>query len=579
MPNKIIILPDSVVNKIAAGEVIQRPASVLKELIENSLDAGADRITIVVEGAGIKLISVTDNGCGMSPDDALLCIEPHATSKISSVEDLNTIQTFGFRGEALPSIASVSKFHLRTKTHDSKEGTEIFVNGGKVIESKPAGCSNGTEITIKELFFNVPARRKFLSSPQIEEKHIIELLYTIGIANPTVFFEYHCDNKLIFSSPESNNLQARITEFFGKNYFENLIPIEYDEGGIEIQGFTAKHGFYRTSRREQRIYVNKRPAESNAIFAGIKDAYSSLLPPGKYPPVILFIKTNPIRVDVNVHPAKMEVKFREPLLFRNAVEKAIREALRISQSPSVNINTTLPLKQLLDASSISYTPKEERTQTQNNFLPGLHNIPLEQQKPELKFENKKFPNLKILGTLMNTYILAESTEGLLIIDQHAAHERIMFELLIANLNNSTNPQIQKLLIPITIEFSGAEIEFIKKNIQQFEALGFELESFGGNTLIVHSIPQVFPQENLSTFLHSIIDNLTSEGLQKPTYIDIAKKACACAIKANDKLQLTEIENLIQMLSKCEMPFCCPHGRPTIINISLNELKKRFGRIN
>ncbi|HRR06490.1 MAG TPA: DNA mismatch repair endonuclease MutL, partial [Victivallales bacterium] len=375
MANKIIILPDPIINKIAAGEVIERPASVLKELIENSLDAQSNRINIIVDGAGVKFISVTDNGCGMSADDALLCIEPHATSKITAAEDLNTIQTFGFRGEALPSIASVSKFRLRTRTHDSKEGTEIFVNGGKLIESKPTGCPEGTEVTVRELFFNVPARRKFLSSPQVEEKHILELLYTIGIANFTVYFEYHSNGKLIFSSLASNDLKSRITEFFGRTYFQNLIPVEYEEEGIEVQGFTAKHGFYRTSRREQRIYINKRPAESNVIFAGIKDAYYSLLPQGKYPPVILFIKTNPVRVDVNVHPAKREVKFREPLLFRKVVEKALRESLRISQSPAISINTPLPLKQLLDASSISYIPKDERIQTKDSFLPDFHKIP------------------------------------------------------------------------------------------------------------------------------------------------------------------------------------------------------------
>lgn len=592
MPNKIIILPDSVSNKIAAGEVIERPASVLKELLENSLDAGASNINILIESAGIKLISVADDGCGMSPDDSLLCIEPHATSKLSTAEDLNNISTFGFRGEALPSIASVSKFRLRTRNSDAEEGSEIYVDGGKIIEAKPVGCAKGTEISVRELFFNVPARRKFLHSLQTEEKHIIELIYTIAIANFAVSFNFHCDGKNIFRSPASETMKPRIIEFFGKSYMNGLTEVEYEESGIEIYGFTAKHGITRASRREQRIFVNGRPAESPVVFAAIKDAYASIIPAGRYPPVILFIKTNPIRVDVNVHPAKKEVRFREPALFRNAIEKAIREALRNSQSSSVNLSSQIPLKQLLNASLVNYDAdeKEKKRNIENNILPGLEILP-QQKINELATEEKtsqtpkistqisteeRFPHLRIIGNLDSTYILASCSDGLVIIDQHAAHERILFEKILSA-SQKKDEVFQKLLIPVTIELSGAEIQFITKNSDEFKKLGFEFENFGGNTVIVRSIPIIFQQDNVVSLIHDIIDRFSSEGLAKATPVDIAKKACKFAVKAHDDLKTPEIENLIQQLSSCEMPFCCPHGRPTIINISHSELKRRFGR--
>nr|HPN84738.1 DNA mismatch repair endonuclease MutL [Victivallales bacterium] len=290
--NKIKILPDSVSNKIAAGEVIERPASVIKELLENSLDAGAKHISVSISGAGIKSISVSDDGCGMSYDDAFLCIEPHATSKIRDADDLNSISTLGFRGEALPSIASVSKFRLRTRTEDSAEGTEITVDGGRVTNCEPAGCAKGTEILVKELFFNVPARRKFLSSPEAEEKRVVEMLYTLAIANFAVSFEFSSEGKELFNSPGDDLPDSRLISFFGKSFFENLLPVEFEESGIKISGFTAKHGFSRSSRREQRIFVNGRPADSAVIYSGIKDAYASLTPHGRFPPIIILVHVN-----------------------------------------------------------------------------------------------------------------------------------------------------------------------------------------------------------------------------------------------------------------------------------------------
>ncbi len=587
--NTIRILPDSVSNKIAAGEVIERPASVLKELLENSLDAGASRITVATEQAGVKLVSVADDGSGMSPDDAFLCMEPHATSKIKTAEDLNSICTFGFRGEALPSIASVSKFRLRTRTADAAEGTEIVVDGGRVTGTGPVGCAKGTEVSVRELFFNVPARRKFLSSPDTEEKHICELLYTVALANFAVSFEYFADGREVFRSPGSDDICGRISAFFGKSFMDGLLPVEFEEGGIEISGFTAKHGLTRSSRREQRVFVNGRPAESSAVFAGIKDAYSSLLPHGRFPPLILFISTNPVRVDVNVHPAKREVRFREASLFRKAVERALREALRNSQSATVHLSPEISFKQLLDASAVSYDPEEKARRRE---IDGVE-LPRMQDPPEVLPRGEGgssgsapeapggqaagiFPALRIIGALDDSYILASSSDGLVVMDQHAAHERVMFERIL-KAAEARDGHVQKLLIPVTLELSGAEAAFIAKNIGEFEKLGFELENFGGNTVVAHAIPSAFPQENVISFIRDIIDGLSLEGLSKPSFLDIAKEACTSAVKAHDRLKTPEVESLVRMLASCEMPFCCPHGRPTMINISLAELQRRFGR--
>ncbi len=584
--NKIKILPDSVSNKIAAGEVIERPASVVKELIENSLDAGADKIKVMIEDAGIKLIAVSDNGCGMSTDDAFLCIEPHATSKIKNAEDIMSISTLGFRGEALPSIASVSRFRLRTKTEESFEGTEIVVDGGKVSYCGPAGCAKGTEILVKELFFNIPARRKFLSSLETEEKHVSELLYTVALANFAVSFEFHSNGREVFSSSGDDVPNSRLISFFGKSFFENLVPVDFEEGGIRISGFTAKHGLTRSSRREQRIFVNGRPVDSAVVYAGIKEAYSSLVPHGRFPPLFIFINTNPARVDVNVHPAKRELRFREPSLFRKAVEKALRESLRNSQSSTLHLSPDISFKQLIDASFVSYDPvqKERLKEINRTELPLQDNFSehdtITGKVAHGAFptqDGELFPQLRIIGVLDDTYILASSSDGLVIIDQHAAHERILFEKL-SKAAESQESHMQKLLLPVTMEMSGAELNFISKNLANFEKLGFELEKFGGNTLIAHAIPSVFPQENVISFIREVVDALSSDNMTiKPSYIDIAREACSSAVKARDRLKMPEINSLIRMLSQCEMPFCCPHGRPTMINISLSELQRRFGR--
>jgi DNA mismatch repair protein MutL len=591
--NKIKILPDSVSNKIAAGEVIERPSSIVKELLENSLDASASSIKIIIETSGTKLISIIDDGEGMDQDDAILCIEPHATSKIKNAEDLFTIHTLGFRGEALPSIAAVSKLRIRTKPEGKNEGTELVIEGGKILSCSPAGCAKGTEVCVKDLFFNVPARKKFLRTLAVEEKQIIETIYSLAIANPDVSFELISDSREIFNSQGNKNFSSRIRTFFGKSAAENLLPVNFEEAGITISGLTAKHGYTRGSRKEQRVFINRRPAESPPVFAGIKDAYGSIVQHGRFPPVILFIDTDPSRVDVNVHPAKKEVRLKEPSLFKMLTEKALRETLRNSQHSTVHLSPNISLRNILDAAVVTYNPSVEKKKWEtDSFLYSgqtdkkggdADRTEKKDDSPESSFDSvlpaqeKEFPSLRIIGSLDATYILTSSPDGLVIIDQHAAHERIMYEKLLETLKDKRQYS-QKLLIPITLELSGAEMEFIVKNSGEFAKVGFQIENFGKNTAIINGIPVGFPQDNITAFISDILDDLVSESKNGRTgELEIAKKACSSAVKAHEDLTLPEIENLIQMLAKCEMPFCCPHGRPVLINISIRELEKRFGR--
>lgn len=594
----IKILPDAISNRIAAGEVIERPASVVKELVENSIDANAGKITVQVENAGTKLISVTDNGRGMDSDDALLCLEPHATSKISSAEDINRIYTLGFRGEALPSIASVSRLRLRTRRHEDIEGYEVFIEGGKFAETNPVGCAPGTEVNVRDLFFNTPARRKFLHSRSTEERHIQETLWGLALGHPSISFELIIEGKIVFSSPGGKSLLPRIQTFFGKELLENLIPADASGPHYKISGFIARHGFTKNSRREQRVFVNSRPVESPAVFAGIREGYGSLSNDGRYPPVFIFIEMDPALVDVNVHPAKREVRFRESREATSFISSSIRDALRNSQVPTISVSRDLPLRSILAGADISYTPKKILQDSIGDLgkmiepdikLPGRaspsdvlpHDTGTETSstaEEAVKQDFESVSELKILAFLDRTYILASSANGLVIIDQHAAHERVMFEKILDSTGKSRSLS-QKLLIPSTIELSRSEVMFLEKHRKYFLNLGFEIESFGANTIIINSIPDGLQQDNLKGLFSDMLADLMDGG-KSNVRIDeaaIARTACRNSVKANDLMSFEEAKSLLRQLSKCELPFSCPHGRPVVINISFKELEKRFGR--
>ena len=649
--SRIHLLTEEVCNRIAAGEVVERPSSVVKELMENSLDAGARKISVVVEKAGQKSIAVRDNGEGMDADDALLCLESHATSKIKKEEDIFAITSFGFRGEALPSIASVSKFQIRTRRKDAQEGTEVTVNGGTLLGTKPVGCAPGTEVTVRDLFFNIPARRKFMRSTATEERHILECVTNISLSNPDVAFELKLDNRIVISSPAAQDLTPRIRDLFGKSCADALIPVFYSEYGIQVEGYISRRDFTRNTRNEQRTFVNGRCVEALAIYRGIREGYGPMLEKGRYPVAILFITINPGEVDVNVHPAKREVRFRHEYeltaAVRSAIAKVLREQDPVTGTVSGNINndvgnnknntkvyadfvpapapedthltqSNLTIDEILMNCLVEYRPGVMRIFPERQEVTALHtihpeavktssvvtddatdttqpadlftgtqteNTEPEPQETEVPFTLEQeearphYPSMsgemQILGTFENSYIIGTIPGGMVLIDQHAAHERILFEQILRGLNGV---HCQKLLLPITLEMTRSDMLFVTRNAAEFEKVGFEIEPFGQNTLILHGIPAAIKQDNAGGFFQDLLSRLTADGaVQKNVIERIARAACKAAVKAHEKLSMEECKALVKELSKCELPFSCPHGRPTILNIPLSEVERRFGR--
>jgi DNA mismatch repair protein MutL len=605
--SRIHILPEDISNRIAAGEVVERPASVVKELVENSLDAGARAIAIRAEEAGRKLIAVTDDGSGMDPDDALLCLEPHATSKIAHAADIERIVTNGFRGEALPSIASVSRFRLRTRPTEAPSGTEVIVEGGRFAEQRPVGCAPGSEVLVQDLFFNTPARRKFLAANATEERHLQETVCLLALGNPEVAFSLHLDGREQFHSPGDRDLVPRLRILLGRACADHLLPVAHTAEGINVRGFVARHGFTRNSRREQRIFVNGRPIDSHAVYQALNEGYGSLVMKGRYPPVVLFIELDPARVDVNVHPAKREVRFREPFQIRAAVASAVRETLRCADTPTAAIGIEMPLQALLDKATVNYRPAETVAATPDLGLAPRSATPATPMKPadtgkstrpfpplisalappvpasapiDTTAANSIFPEaerLEMIGALDNTYLLGTAGDGLIIFDQHAAHERVLFERLMSAARNRSIP-CQQLLLPVTLELSRAERRFLERHADSFSQLGFDLEPFGEETVLVRSIPAALPQDDIAglftDLLHELAGDAVSPALDLAT---VARAACHHAIRAQDHLSPVETRALIRQLAACELPFSCPHGRPTMIHLSLRELEKRFGR--
>ena len=646
--SRINLLPEQIYNKIAAGEVVERPASVLKELLENSLDAHADKITVRIQKAGSDMIAVVDNGDGMDADDALLCFEAHATSKIKAESDLFAITTMGFRGEALPSIASVSKITLRTRQKDSPEGSEVVIHGGKMISSRPAGCAPGTEIIVRDLFFNTPARKKFLRSAGTEEHHIAEMMTSLALAHADISFELRIDNRTFMNSPGSADLVPRIRHLFGRDYADALLPLSGGLNGIEVSGYIARRSFTKTTRSEQRLFVNGRPVESQAIFRAVRDGCGPVLDKGRYQPCILFIKMDPAMVDVNVHPAKREVRFSREFEVAAAVRNAVAQAMRESGEAMVSSGTvyvpdparipapepvpfelkadlpdpvlpalkpfsalknpppfppaetnpdyqtepgsdaddTYDMERILKSAFLDYTPQSQQAALKRaSELPGLEPEKMvEKEAPPAKNNPETSSpaasgnslGLRIIGILNQTYIVAEKADGLILIDQHAAHERVLFEKILKGVDGTLS---QRLLIPVTLELTRAEIVFVRKNSEALEKIGFEAEPFGANTIKLNAIPAVLSQDSSGQMFKDMLANLAESGTpgERANYEQIAMCACKAAVKANDQLSISEAVSLLRQLAQCDLPFACPHGRPTILNISMKEIERRFGR--
>ena len=602
--SRIALLAENVASQVAAGEVVERPASVVKELVENSLDAGATRIEVQVRRGGIASIRVVDDGSGMDRDDALLCLERHATSKIRTGADLAAIHTLGFRGEALPSIASVSRFRLATREHGALAGTEVVVNGGKIEHVRDAGEAEGTQIEVRSLFFNLPARRKFLRTENTEASHVEHAVQLQAIGHPHVGFVLLNEERVVFQLPAGQSLRERIADLCGATLAKELIEVpEFATDELAVRGFIGKAGVSRSSRQQQLVFLNGRPVENSTINFALREGYHTALMKGQHPVTFIFVEMDPAAVDVNVHPAKREVRFRDPASVRDAVVEAVRRALesdrgawsqtfRAAPEPALIPEpeqlalrrdwSGLPVQpgplrgaELSTPNAKRQTPNEDASPPAERGTEDLR-APLNSQPSTLNSAS----SFKILGVLGKLYVLMENAGGLVVVDQHAAHERILFEEMRRRMEQQGVPT-QRLLLPLTLEVGPKDADWIARHLDVLARAGLGLEPFGAGTFKIDALPTFLRTTDPSQLLRDIIDDLreTSTQTSKLRLGEdmIAKTVCRHAVKANDVLREPEFVRLVQDLLACELPYCCPHGRPTMIQLGYLELEKKFGR--
>jgi DNA mismatch repair protein MutL len=607
--NRIHLLPEHVANQIAAGEVIERPASVLKELLENSLDAGATQVDVQVGAGGRSLVAVTDNGCGMSKDDALLCLERHATSKLRDSDDLDRIASYGFRGEAIPSIASVSKFRLRSREHDALAGTEIIIDGGKLRDVHEVGLAPGTQIEVRSLFFNLPARRKFLRTEATESAHIRHTLLLAGLARPEVGFTLTMDEQPAQRWMPGENLRQRLVSIFGAEWVELTVPIEAASGGLHLHGFIGKPGVSRAARTEELFFINQRPVENRTLHFGLLEGYHNSLMKGRYPVAILFLEMDPSGVDVNIHPAKREVRFHDDFTIRHFVVQSVQEALgKFSGAPATKFTfegppppapatetpnetyrtDTTNRTDVADKSYPSHESYKSYSSPEKPPLPSQPTLPLPEEtllqrvapRPEPLITNRL--GLHVIGCVAQLYLVAESPEGLVLIDQHAAHERVLFEQMLKRMALQ-DASSQQLLFPVTLEFLPREADFLLAQVETLQQAGVGITRFGPSTFLVDALPAMVKARDVAEFIRTVVTDLQQEGgeTKKGRRLSeeiVAKTVCRHAVKANDALKPAEWDMLLHDLLACDLPYTCPHGRPTMIQLSLAELDKKFGRV-
>jgi DNA mismatch repair protein MutL len=599
--SRIRLLPETVASQIAAGEVVERPASVVKELIENSIDAGARKIEIMIHRGGISLVRVVDDGLGMDRDDALLSLERHATSKIRSAADLQAIGTLGFRGEALPSIASVSRFRLTSREPNAIAGTEVIVNGGKIDIVRDGGEAPGTQVEVRSLFYNLPARRKFLRSENTESRNIEHQIHLQAIGHPQIGFSLVRDDRLVFQLPAAATLSDRIRDLYGASLLERLIEISGNTSSkIQTSGFIGQAGLSRQTRAQQLFFVKGRAIESGLITAAVREGYHTALMKGQYPVTFLFLTLDSGAVDVNVHPAKREVRFRDPTAVRDAIALSVRQTLergRIEwqekfRAPASSSPTEIKIPAPAMAQPQLETavgPKNfRRAYSPSEFAPPARFVPKDRKEsgaggvdPGTTRRTATVPQqFQIIGVLNKLYVLMENADGLVLVDQHAAHERILFEELRRRMEEQGVPA-QRLLLPQTIDLPPRDADWIDRNVSILQKMGIGIESFGPNTFKIDSLPSFLNVSDPTQFMRKVIDDLksasNSSSAMRLGEEMIAKTVCRHAVKANDPLRYLEAEKLIQDLLECDLPYCCPHGRPTMIQISLAELEKKFGR--
>ena len=583
--SSIRILPDRVANQIAAGEVIERPVAVVKELVENSIDAGATRIEVEFRNGGKSYIRIEDNGKGMSPDEALLSLERHATSKIREAADLNEVSSFGFRGEALPSIASVSRFTLRTRAEGWEHGTEIKINGGKLIEKKDCGMPVGTVIEVAQLFNSVPARRKFLKTDPTESAHITYNTRLFAVAHPRVAFRVLDSGRTIFQSPACEDLRDRIAEIWGRSLADDLISVDVSDPktGYRLTGLTAKPGVGRSTRRELVTLVNRRPVDSRTLGYAVLDAYHGRIQKGRYPPAFLFLEIEPQEVDVNVHPAKREVRFRNDGAIRRFVLGAITDTLRVAaeaERPKAELRAPASKNEVdpITASTptgqplpIPMTPRAAKT-TLTSTITGSQKL--------AESAKVNTPSWRLISILKGQYGLFDTPRGLVMLHLRYADQRVRFERILKSYKESTPPS-QRLLIPHTVELEPLASEALLTHLDLINNQGFQVEEFGRHFYRIEALPAWLELEQAEGFVRDMVDLLRQRGGSRKqselVWESVAKLAVEGSYRRKDNVSEAAVQQLAEALLACETPHTSPFGKPTFSEISWSEWERRFGK--
>lgn len=577
---KIRVLSDILASQVAAGEVVERPASVVKELVENSIDAGAGDVRVDVDQGGAALIRVSDDGCGMSREDALLSLERHATSKLRTATDLAAIRTLGFRGEAVPSIASVSRFRMVTRETDAVVGSEILVDGGKLRDVRDAGCAPGTVIEAKALFFNMPARKKFLRAESTESAHVEHQLRLHALAAPWVRFRLRRDDREVFDLPPAAKAVDRVRQLLGAELSRELIPLPLTHGhGVTVEGFVLPAAHARKGRRHQFVFLNGRPVEDAVISRALAEGFRGSLTDGLHPAAWLWIELEPTLVDVNVHPAKREVRFHRPLDVKEAILEAVTEGFRPVQSPAKLANPapappkieTVPSE--LPEIRIPTAPAFPSKAPQPTLLEWSAPMPANESAVPEKVSQA--PDFRILGMLKQRFVVLESEGGLVLFDPKAARERILYEELLRQ--HEGHIATQGLLVPVLLELDPRDADLLLRERPALSEAGLEVDSFGGNTVQVRTLPACLGIEDPREFIGGLLDELLHESAPGPRFAferlarTISKRAASFVVP-----KLQETQSLLDQLFRCDLPYCAADGRPTLTEFGMKELERRFG---
>ncbi len=567
MSRRIAILPDAVADQIAAGEVVERPASVVKELVENALDAGAAHVRIAVENGGKTRIDVSDDGSGMGREDAVLAVDRHATSKIRLAADLVGITTFGFRGEALPAIASVSRFSMVT-CDEGGDGTEISIAGGRVDRVGPAARQRGTTVSVRALFFNTPARRKFLRSASSETRAIQETVATLALAHPEAGFELEVDAAMRLQVPPAQDAAERLAGVWGRDLAGTLVPVRYAAGAFQVAGFVQRPGDARPTGRRTQLFVNGRPFKDPFLVRAAEAGYRAAIHPGDRPTLYLNLGVDPAEVDVNVHPAKLEVRFRERLAAERAVEEAVRDAIgALAAAAPVGDWRPMPASPSLFAA-----PWAAEGAAFDFGDDGEGAAPGDRARSAVAF---RVPLLQVF----NTYIVYEAPEGMVIVDQHSAHERVLFERAMGQLEESAAVG-QRMLLPLTLELTDEELDAVEAHRDVLTRVGFDVESFGGRTVVLHTVPSPHPRFDAGACFREMVADLARGrfgGWSNRLERFAATYACRAAVKAGEPLAESEMRELLLQLFATDLPPHDVHGRSTIVQLPREEMERRFGR--